>query len=159
MRRWRNSLLIGALAAACLGQSSSQLLTPEVKRVGLRLACLCGACKNTVGDCPMLECHSAKPARVKIATLQKEGKSDDAIVQSFVSEQGNQALSSPPNEGFHLLAWWTPVAAIAVGLLGIYWFIRRYYMKPAAVQPLPEVDPALLDKYHERIEKDLAKLD
>jgi cytochrome c-type biogenesis protein CcmH len=151
--------LFAVLAAACLAQSSSQLLTPDVKRVGVRLACLCGSCKNTVADCPMLECHYAKPARVRIMEMQKAGLSDDAIVARFVSEEGKRALAVPPAEGFNLLAWVTPVAAILLGLAAVYWFIRRYYMKPAAASALPEVDPSVLEHYNERIEKDLAKLD
>jgi len=49
MRLSLNKLLLLVLAAGlCLAQSSSQMLTPAVKRVGDRLACLCGACNNSV---------------------------------------------------------------------------------------------------------------
>src|SRR4051794_5441839 len=90
MRRWKNSLLAVALTAAALAQSSSALLTPEIRRVGGRLACLCGTCNNTVGDCPMLECHYTKPMREKIASMQKLGMNDDEIVNAAVKERGLQ---------------------------------------------------------------------
>src|SRR6266536_3651831 len=112
MRRLKNSLLALGLMSICLAQSSSQLMTPGVKRVGTRLACLCTTCKNTVGDCPMLECHYTRPAREKIIRMQNEGQTDDSIVQSFVREQGLQALSSPPTEGFSGLAWIMPWVAL-----------------------------------------------
>lgn len=158
MRRLRSSLLALGLAAFCLAQSSSQLLTPDIKRVGARLACLCGACKNTVGDCAMLECHYSKPARVKIATLQAGGAGDDAIVDSFVKERGLQALSSPPTTGFSGLAWIMPWVAVGIGLAAIYFFIRRFHPRRAAASA-PEMDPELMRRYQESIEKDLAKLD
>ncbi len=144
------------MAAAALAQTSSELISPDVRRVGSRLACLCGSCKNTVGDCPMLQCHYSSPAREKIAKLQNMGASDDNIVGEFVRDTGRQALSSPPTEGFHLLAWLTPFAAILMGLGGVFIYMRR--VRPNQ-KPVAEIDPAVLDHYRDRIEKDMAKLD
>lgn len=158
MRRFKNSLLAAILAVAALAQSSSQLLTPEIKRVGGRLACLCGTCNNTVGDCPMLECHYTKPAREKIAALQAANKSDDEIVNGIVKEQGLQALASPPAEGFNLLGWLMPWIAVSLGLVVVTYFIRRMKAKATAADA-PEVDPEVLNRYRDNIEKDLAKLD
>lgn len=149
-------LLLPALAAAlCLAQVSSELITPEIKRVGSRLACLCGSCRNSVGDCAMLGCGYATPAREKIRDMLAAGMSDDAIVQAFVEERGIQALVTPPAEGFNLLTWVMPIVAIAFGLAVVWWFIRR--MSKPALQP--PVDDAVLDRYRDSIEKDLAKLD
>lgn len=158
MRRLRSSVFALVLAALCLAQGPAGLLTPDVKRVGARLACLCGACKNTVGDCPMLECHYAKPAREKIAAMLAAGQTDDQIVDSFVKERGLQALSAPPTSGFSGLAWIMPWVAVAMGLGAIYLFIRRFHPK-RAVAEAPELDPETLQRYRDNIEKDLAKLD
>ena len=163
MPRLRSSWLIVGLAALSLAQTSSQLsstqlLTPDIKRVGARLACLCGSCKNTVGDCAMLECHYSKPARVKIASMQSGGASDDAIVDDFVKERGLQALSSPPTSGFSSLAWIMPWVAVGLGLGAIYLFIRRI-SRQRATASAPEIDPEMMKRYHDHIEKDLAKLD
>lgn len=161
MRQWKSSVIALSLALLSLAQSSSQLLTPEIKRVGEKLACLCGSCKNTVGDCPMLECHYAKPSRQKIATMQAAGSPDGQIVDSFVKEQGLQALSSPPTSGFSAVAWIMPWVAIALGLGAIYLFMRRFSASRAAtgVAGAPEIDPETLERYRENIDKDLAKLD
>ena len=158
MRQFKSSLLILGLAVICLAQSSSQLLTPQIKRVGEKLACLCGTCKNTVGDCPMLECHYAKPAREKIAQMQGGGTADDQIVKSFVQEQGIQALSSPPTTGFSGLAWIMPWVAIGLGLCAIYLFIRKFHPTRAPAGA-PELDPETLARYRTNIDKDLVKLD
>ncbi len=157
MHRLKNSLLVLLLAALAFAQSDSAVasLTPAVKRVGARLACLCGSCKNSVADCPMLHCHYAGPAREKIAKMVASGMSDDQIVDSFVKEQGLRALVVPPAEGFNVMAWVMPFLAIALGLWAIWLFIRRF-RKPAVVA---ELDPAVLDRYRDRIEKDLSKLE
>ena len=148
-------LLLSALAMA---QVSSELITPEIRRVGSRLACLCKSCKNSVGDCAMLACHYSKPAREKIRDMEAAGKADDQIVASFVQEQGRQALVVPPGDGFSALAWLMPPMMVGFGLALIYWFMRRM-RKPAMGGALPGVNAKLLERYQDSIEKDLAKLD
>lgn len=158
MRQLKNSVVALGLAAICLAQSSSTLLTPEIRRAGMRLACLCRTCNNTVGDCPMLHCHYSSPAKEKIASLQAAGKSDDDIVRTFVRENGLEALSSPPTTGFSSLAWIMPWIALGLGLGAVYLFIRRFHPKRATASA-PELDPETLQRYRDNIDKDLAKLD
>jgi len=153
--QWRPSLLLVAVAALSVAQDGSMIMTPAVQRVGMKLACLCGTCKNTVGDCPMLMCHYSMPAREKIAKLQEASMSDAQIIQTVVKEQGIQALASPPTQGFSLLAWVMPFVAIALGLLFLSWYVKRQ-RRPASA---PELDPVLLERYRSQIEKDTAKLD
>ncbi len=44
----------GSLAASLRTECAPEsFLTPDVVRVGSRLACRCGTCRNTVGDCAM----------------------------------------------------------------------------------------------------------
>jgi cytochrome c-type biogenesis protein CcmH len=156
MRRLKSSLLIALVAVCALAQNSSlSVLTPAVKRVGARLACLCGSCNNSVADCAMLHCHYSSPAREKIAGMLAAGASDDQIVDTFRKERGLQALIVPPAEGFNILAWIMPFVAIALGLGGIWLFMKKI-RKPAVVS---EADPEMLARYRERIEKDLSKLD
>ncbi len=156
MRRLKTSALVVLLAAAALSQTASQLQSDAVRRVGVHLACLCGTCKNTVADCPMLECHFAKPARVRIASLLAQGKSDAEIIEIFVKEYGKQVLAVPPAEGFNLLAWTMPFVAIAAGLMLIWVFIQRFRKPPTAPSAVPD---ETLSRYRDEIEKDLARLD
>ena len=149
-------LLLLITAYLCIAQVSSDFLPPEVRRVGMKLACLCGACNNSVGDCPMIGCHYSNPARERIASLQKDGTNDDNIVAAFVKERGLQALIVPPDTGFNRLVWWMPVAAVILGLIVIYLWVTRM-RKPAA--DAPQIDPAVLEKYRDSIDRDLAKLE
>jgi cytochrome c-type biogenesis protein CcmH len=137
-----------------LAQTASQLVAPDIRRVGEQLACLCGSCKNTVGSCPMLGCHYALPSREKIAAMQSQRTSDQAIVDRFVKEQGLRALAVPPAQGFNFLAWAMPFIAIALGVAAIWLYIRRFHRKSA---PASALDPEVLERYKERIEKDLEK--
>lgn len=154
MRRLRSSILLLALAAVCLSQTPMQVQTPGVRRVGDRLACKCGSCNNTVGNCPMLECHSAHPARQRISKMLDQGMSDDAIVAVFVKEQGLSALAAPPAEGFNLLGWLMPFIALAGGL-GVIWLYIKRFRKPVEALA-PPLEPAVDQRYRERIEKELS---
>ena len=150
------ALLPKGRAQEIKGVNESGIMGPDVVRCASRLACLCGSCKNTVGDCAMLECGYCAPMRKRIAAMQADGHSDDDIVAAIVKENGKQALASPPTQGFSLFAWTAPWIAIAIGLAAIFAFIRRFSAKP---QPAGEADTELLDRYQDRIEKDTAKLD
>ena len=158
MAHWKKFVLLAAVCGLLIGQEGTVLVTPPVRRVGMRLACLCASCRNTVGDCAMLECGYCKPARLKIAAMQAAGKSDDEILASFVKENGLQALASPPTSGFSLLAWVMPFVAIGLGLAAIAWFVKRFGAR-RAVAGAPAVDEEMLRRYQEQIEKDVAKLE
>lgn len=143
------------LAGLSLSQTPSQMVTPEIRRVGDKLACKCGACNNTVGNCPMIGCGYSSPAREKIAAAQKSGKSDQDIIDGFVRETGLAALAEPPAEGFQLLGWVMPFVGIAVGLAAILLYWKRFHPVGSGAAPPPEID----EKYRRRIEADMADLD
>ena len=155
--RLRVSFVGLAVVALSLAQSASDVVTPEIRRVGDKLACLCGSCKNTVASCPMLGCHYAYPSRQTIAKRQAEGAADGQIISEFIAKEGKRALAVPPTEGIYWSAWIMPFVMIGVGLLAIFWFIKRYFRPATAGAPI--VDAGDLDRYQEQIDKDLAKLD
>jgi cytochrome c-type biogenesis protein CcmH/NrfF len=158
MRQWKNRLLIAIFVGVCFTQAAD-VIPPEVRRVGSRLACLCKTCRNTVGDCTMLECHYSKPARTKIASMIASGSSDDAVVDTFVKDNGIQALSVPPATGFNTMLGLMPWIMGALGLVAIAWFINRSKAPVAPASEMPQIDRELVDRYRERIEKDTADLD
>lgn len=138
--------------AAVLAQDATSYLTSDVIRVGGRLACRCGGCRNTVGDCPMLRCSSADPLRHRIYNLKQKGMSDDSIVNSVVSEQGIVALSSPPSQGLGpIVTWVMPGLVLVIGFFVYSAFVRRHRQSPAA---LTESDQALIDRFRNEVERD-----
>jgi cytochrome c-type biogenesis protein CcmH/NrfF len=136
--------------ASLLAQDITNYLTPDVARVGTRLACRCGGCKNTIGDCPMLHCGSADPKRRRIFEMKQRGVSDDEIVNTFVREEGVLALSGPLHH--ELFVWLMPGIALLIGFFIYTAYLRRNRKAPA---PLTPVDQALIDRFRPQIDNDL----
>ncbi len=139
--------------AAVFAQDSVSYLTPGVSRVGARLACRCGGCRNTVGDCPMLRCSSADPMRHRIYSMQQKGMSDDAIVNSIVQQEGIVALASPPTAGLGpIVTWVMPGLVLVLGFFVYSAFVRRNRQSPA---PLTPVDESLIARFRHQMDSEL----
>lgn len=136
--------------ASLLAQDITNYLTPDVARVGQRLACRCGGCKNTVGDCPMLHCGSSDPKRHRIFEMKQRGVSDDEIVSTIVREEGVAALSGPLHH--ELFVWMMPGIALLIGFFIYTAYVRR---NRKAAAPLTPVDEALIDRFRPQIDSDL----
>jgi cytochrome c-type biogenesis protein CcmH len=156
MQKLKSSVLLLMLAAVCLPQSATRLVTPEIRRVGDRLACKCGVCNNTVATCQMLECHYTNPAREKIGEMQKAGLNDQQIVDAFVKEGGIAALAAPPTEGFHLLGYIMPFIVMGLGF-GVILLWMKHFRKP---QPaIPSLESIADERYRKRVEQETADID
>src|SRR5579863_4256937 len=92
----KRGLLVLTLAAAAIAQTSSQLESDEVKRVGIHLKCTCGCNDNLNCNMSSGQCHICKPARAKIFQMEQDGVSDESIIASFV-KSGEFTLLADPN--------------------------------------------------------------
>src|SRR5262249_53771111 len=146
------SVLIAAATAISLAQTANEYEAPEVIRISGKLTCNCG-CKLRM-DCVMPPtgiCPVCKAGKIRIASMLKDGKSEKQILDAFVAERPD-ALAIPPG----LFGTITPYISIVLGLGLVAWAIRRYLrLKPAPA--VPAGDDATLSRYHDQIEKDLAK--
>jgi cytochrome c-type biogenesis protein CcmH/NrfF len=136
-------------------QDPTTLLTPGVARVGEKLACRCGTCRNTVATCPMLHCHYTEPMRERVKAMQEQGKSDDSILSTIVREEGVVALAAPPGEGWGLFTWVMPGVALLLGFFAYSWWVRRNHQDQA--QPVSDVDRAVLDRFRDQIDSELGE--
>jgi len=155
LQRWNLKLLAAFFFTIfCIwAQDPTSLLTPGVMRVGEKLACRCGTCRNTVANCPMLRCHYTEPMRARIKRMQDEGKSDRDIISMIVQQEGVVALAAPPGEGWGLFTWMMPGIALLAGFGLWSWWVRRHRQKgPAGVS---EVDQAVLDRFRDQIDSEL----
>jgi len=128
------------------------------REVEERLACQCG-CGLTVHTCNHLQCSFAVPVREDIAKSLAAGKSEDEIVARYVAEYGEKVLSAPTREGFNLLAWWGPYAALVGGAFGLWFAIRR--LNRGQRDEFPEGDPvdAIPQSARDEINRELERLD
>ena len=138
-------LVLATLAA----QDMTSFLTPDVVRVGDKLACRCGGCKNTVGTCPMLHCGFSDPLRKRIYEQKNQGVSDQDVIASIVREQGVIALAQPQPLG--LFVWLMPGIALGLGFLIYSRYVRRHRQEPA---PLTAGDQALIDRFRAEVDRE-----
>src|SRR5580693_7270428 len=155
MRASKTSLLFLIFAAASLGQTAPQLDSPDVLRVADKFHCSCGC--NLTMSCKMEgDCHICRQAKAKIFAMQSAGKSDGQIVDAFVQENGSDVLAIRPGPMGVIGPW----GALGLGVILVIFLIRRIAARKPALAPAEAaIDSEVLDRYHERIEKDLAKLE
>ena len=158
MRQWKTSLLILAMVVAGVAQQGTPLANADVRRIGQKLGCQCG-CQASLTECNMINCHFADPARMELLRRVLAGESEPAIINAFVERYGKVILRQPTEEGFFLLSWITPLAGAIAGLGFVWWFIRRLRRPAVVTGPQTEINSEAYDRYRERIEKDLEKLD
>ena len=144
----------GWLAQACFAQSAEELESPAVNRVADRLNCPCGCKTNMACRMDPYPCPVCRKAKVEIFEAQAQGKSDQQIFDQFVTENWKDILAIGPG----LLGMFGPYAALLMGLGVVILVVRRMMHRPQT-PAAGEVDSTVLDRYHDDIEKDLAKLD
>ncbi len=156
MRQWKSSLLALAVAGLCLAQTESQITSDQVKRVARHISCQCGSCSEDA-NCMMSsgQCGFCKPARTKIFRMQQAGMSDEGITAEFTKEYGAKIYRADPNA----FGWLVPYSTLALGVLVIVWFVRRYTHATPAPAEGPAPQDEALGKYREQIEQDLAHLE
>jgi cytochrome c-type biogenesis protein CcmH/NrfF len=155
MRVSKTSFLALIFAAVSFGQTASELDSTPVLRVADKFHCSCGC--NLTMSCKMEgDCHVCRQAKAQIFAMQAAGKSDGQIVDAFVQENGKGVLAIRPGPMGVIGPW----GALAVGAILVIFLIRRFSApKPALAPAGAAIDSEVLDRYHERIEKDMAKLE
>src|SRR5258708_2190616 len=152
MSRWRSSLLISLVTTLSMAQSATDLESDKMNRVAKRLQCNCGCNMDMTCRMEPYMCGTCKRFKTQIYALQQAGKSDDAIVAQFASENGKAIIATHPGSIGSILSY----SGLGVGLLLIVWFYRRYRRPATAAE---SVDAAVLERYHDQIEKETSKLD
>ena len=61
----------------------------------------------------------------RVHVMVDEGHSDFEIQQYFVARYGEWVLLEPSHEGPNWILWSLPPAAISVGVLWTFWYVRR----------------------------------
>lgn len=110
----------------------------------------CVVCQNlSVADSPS---EMAAQMRAIVRERLAAGDSPDQVRDYFVQRYGEWILLKPRREGFNLLVWGFPIAAVALGLAAVVLLLRRWTRRPrVAAQP---VDPAMSERIRRELERD-----
>lgn len=157
----RAALLLGLAAVALMLSAAPAAAVPPTSSVSDAIICQCG-CGAVLTNCPHQECGWGVPAKLFIAEQLANGKTPEELVQYYVSQYGEQALSAPTKRGFNVAAWVTPFVVMVVGGVAIY-FLARLWARPSEDDPdaIGDGVPALaIDSSRlRRLEDELRKFD
>ena len=143
-------MLLAVMIAAALGQTATEMDSPQINRIASKLHCNCG-CNQSMACVMPPGCPVCKMNKAKMVNMQKSGMSDQQILDQYVAENGQGILIVPPGIAGVL----GPYVALTLGLLLVVWTIRRYMRPRKAALNGPPIDAETLA----RIEKDTANLD
>ncbi len=101
------------------------------------------------------ELKACEQMRDMIAIQLEEGQNKEQIKAYFLEQYGPQVMGEPPLQGFNLLAWILPFAALAGG--GIFVWRRMRKMVVQKPQPAGVLTPAVEEKYHRQLEEELKR--
>jgi cytochrome c-type biogenesis protein CcmH len=97
-------------------------LEDRTREIATELRCV--VCQNlSVADSPS---EMAQQMRAVVREQLEAGKTPDQVKEFFVSKYGEWVLLKPKTTGFSALLWILPYAALAIGIAGALWFIRRW---------------------------------
>ena len=169
MKRRRSLLLCIAILAIVGSIWSYVLITAPPQEtldqrehdVASQLKCL--VCQGElVADSPAL---LSQQMRAIIRQQLQSGKSEQEVIQYFVSRYGNRILWSPPWQGFTLLAWLIPIGLLLGGALLLFFVLRGWLTQANAASPgdgaltLEGMDESELAQYRQQIEKELQEVE
>jgi cytochrome c-type biogenesis protein CcmH len=124
----------------------------QVEAFERELACPC-PCTLDVYTCRTTDfsCGISPQVHGDIQRLVDGGYSADEIMEALTGAYGDFILNAPRKEGFSLVAWFAPFAAVAVGAVGIGALLRRWRLnaktaeaaRPVRAAGEPSFDPSI----------------
>jgi cytochrome c-type biogenesis protein CcmH len=128
------------------------------------LMCYCGCADLTIRTC---SCGTAARVKDDIARRLAAGATVDQVIEAYVAQHGEQIRSAPTKQGFNLLAWVVPFAAILAAGGLIVALVRRWQARGAAgavagaggsapaLANLTSADRKILERVEREFRKDL----
>lgn len=109
-------------------------MTPEERDdLEKTIRCQCG-CTLNVYTCRTTDfnCQVSPAMHRDVMSLVAGGYSADEIIAAFVDTYGERALMAPTTEGFNLVGWLAPFAALAIGGAVLVLLLRRWRARAVA---------------------------
>jgi cytochrome c-type biogenesis protein CcmH/NrfF len=133
-RKVIHGILIALLGVSLLGAGQGT----RFDKLGHELVCTCG-CNQILLDCNHVGCPASDGMRKELQARLDQNLDGDQVFAFFVEKYGPTVLAAPTTTGFNRVAWITPYAMLALGMLLSVYFIRmwRRRMQGAAVPAAP----------------------
>ncbi len=130
--------------------------------VGLegRIRCVCG-CNLDVYTCRTTDftCGTSPAMHREVVDMVEQGMTAQEIVDAFIAQHGELVLMAPKKEGFNLLAYFLPGAAVvSVGAL-LLWALARRRNLVAATAGGADAADGLSDDERARLDAEFKKLE
>ena len=144
---WGSLVLIGLLSVPILAEDGPDEM---VSRITGNLVCTCGCANIVVRSC---DCGLAAEMSAEVRQLVLDGKSEEEVYTLFEEKHGVQVLGAPKPEGFNLLAWILPFAALFFGLCIVVVVAKRLSRSadPNAGRKPPQIEA----KYRRMLDREL----
>ncbi|HWN04139.1 MAG TPA: cytochrome c-type biogenesis protein [Candidatus Dormibacteraeota bacterium] len=148
MRRLAAVVMLAMLVMATPG-AAAPVSEDTVHEVASQLRCV--VCQSlSVADSPS---ETANQMRGIIRERLASGDSPEQVKAYFVEKYSLWILLSPPRQGFNLLVWVVPFAALGAGLVLVLLLVRRWSRRAAEASPGPAPDAAM----RARIQREMAE--
>lgn len=134
----RSVLLLSLLAALLLPVAAETSTREAVDLVTSKLICDCGCNNLTIKDCT---CGKADRVRAEVQARLDSGQTPAQIVSAYVDEYGEQILAAPTAQGFNLVGWIAPFAALFLAAAFLVLVLRRWARVPWHEPPLAPASP------------------
>jgi cytochrome c-type biogenesis protein CcmH/NrfF len=138
VKRAAQILLVLIVAMFTLGADFDRA---RFEKVGHELMCTCG-CQQVLLECNHVGCQVSDGMRNKVQAGVASGKSNEAILASFVEEYGPTVLAAPTKTGFNRVAWIMPPIVFALGITAAIYFVRRWQHRFVAAKAQPAISTA-----------------
>jgi len=130
---------------------ANRSLDDETLEIGKMLQC--PVCQN------LAVAYSPSPLagqmRDIIRAKLQVGETRGQIIQYFVDRYGEGILWEPPQTGWNLIAWRTPMLALIMGATGLLWLLKNWTQARSA-ESVP-MDPDDLSDYDAQLEAELER--
>ncbi|MFC2003290.1 cytochrome c-type biogenesis protein CcmH [Chloroflexota bacterium] len=142
-----------AFSIFSLSVSTVMAESSTVSIIAEELMCQCG-CSMVLGNCSHAECGSREAMTTLIEQKLAQGEPKAQIIQYFIAQYGEQVLAVPPKQGFNLIAWLLPVAALLLGGVVIQALLKNWLKRGRDTQTIPIAEETD-EQYKQWIEKEL----
>jgi len=115
----------------------------EKRMVGLAENLRCLVCQNE--SLASSRSDLAQDLRQEVREKMQQGMTDQQIIDFLVSKYGDFVLFDPPMKRYTILLWYGPFALLLIGLIGLYWQLRKRKEKITEVQLSAEEQQAAAD--------------